>query len=57
MLPGVGEELVQDEGLLTSQQEQRPSETGPLSTDLRARAAINEKVKKKRGCQSVDAQH
>lgn len=31
---GVGDELVQDDGLLTSQQEQRLSETGPPSTDL-----------------------
>lgn len=31
---GVGEELVQDEGLLASQHEQRLSETGPSSTDL-----------------------
>lgn len=34
VLRGVGEELVQDEGLLTSQHEQRLSETGPSSTDL-----------------------
>lgn len=31
---GVGEELVQEEGLLTSQHEHRLSETGPASTDL-----------------------
>lgn len=30
----MGEELVQEEGLLTSQQEHRLSETGPTSTDL-----------------------
>lgn len=34
LLWGVGEELVQDEGLLTSQHEQRLSDTGPSSTDL-----------------------
>lgn len=35
MVPrGVGEELVQEEGLLTSQHEQRLRETGPPSTDL-----------------------
>lgn len=41
VLSGVGEELVQDEGLLTSQHEHRLRETGPSSTDLNTHATIN----------------
>lgn len=40
VLWGVGEELVQEEGLLTSQHEHRLSETGPSSTDLHIHATL-----------------